>query len=80
MDKFTYLNNKINQSKINSNGKGQEEIKDGWFNTEICKKENGNSVSNAVLRTEVMQKKNKKRTMSVGSRCYFLSCLSKIFM
>jgi hypothetical protein len=27
-----------------------------------------------------MQKKNKKRTMSVGSRCYFLSCLSKIFM
>jgi hypothetical protein len=38
MDKFTYLNNKINQSKINSYGKGQEEIKDGRFNTEIYKK------------------------------------------
>jgi hypothetical protein len=37
-DKQAYLNNKINQSKINSNGKCQEEIKDGWFNTEIHKK------------------------------------------
>jgi hypothetical protein len=38
LDKQAYLNNKINQSKINSNGKRQEEIKDGWFNTEIHKK------------------------------------------
>jgi hypothetical protein len=37
MDKITYLNNKINQSKVCSNSKCQEEIKDGWFNTEICK-------------------------------------------
>jgi len=38
LDKQAYLYNKINQSKINSNGKRQEEIKDGWFNTEIHKK------------------------------------------
>jgi site-specific DNA-adenine methylase len=35
---LTYLNNKIYQSKINSNKKGQEEIKDGWLNTEIWKR------------------------------------------
>jgi len=38
LDKQAYLNNKINQSKINSNGKCQEEIKDSWFDTEIHKK------------------------------------------
>jgi hypothetical protein len=38
LDKQAYLNNKINQSKISSNGKCQEEIKDGWFNTEIHNK------------------------------------------
>jgi hypothetical protein len=34
MQGVTYLNNKKYQSKINSNEKGQEEIKDGWLNTE----------------------------------------------
>jgi hypothetical protein len=38
MHRVTYLNKKIYQSKINGNKKGQEEIKDGWLNTETWKR------------------------------------------
>jgi hypothetical protein len=65
MDTVTYLNNKINQSKINSNGKGQEEIKDGWLNTEICKKKK-NSITSALLQSVILQQE--EHTMTVAEQ------------
>lgn len=68
LDKQAYLNNKINQSKINSNGKRQEEIKDGWFNTEIHKKwQWHSSISVCSITVSRLQVKEQKITQILTS-------------
>ena len=68
LDKQAYLNNKIDQSKINSNGKRQEEIKDGWFNTETHKKWHWLSlISVCSVIVSIIQVKEQKITQILTS-------------